>query len=587
MPLKKTIPFLLAFGLSLLAAGPATAQGYLHASGDTIVDGSNRPVLLRGMGLGGWMLQEPYMLGISGGPVNQQEFRARLEGLVGKERTDAFYEAWLQQFITRADIDSLAAWGFNSVRLPMHYNLFTLPVEQEPVRGRNTWIQKGFTLTDSLLRWCSANKMYLILDLHAAPGGQGADLPIADRDSSQPSLWQSRAAQDKTVALWKKLAARYAREPWIGAYDLVNEPNWNFTNPADSHGCNDTTNAGLRPFYMRLTKAVRSVDRNHLIIIEGNCWGNNYLGVLPPWDANMALSFHKYWNDNNDGALAGISELRKRYNIPLWMGESGENSNAWFRDAVALLERHRIGWAWWPLKKMGMNNPFEIRNNDDFRALQSWLKGQGPKPSADAAFRGLMQLARDSRSDRVQLHPDVLDALFRQVDSRETRPFRPQVVDSEPLVWAVHFDMGRNGEAYFARDSGNYWVSTGKRTEWNRGWAFRNDPVDILPCTDSNSMGYAVAGLGSSEWLQYTVEVQTAGTYTLQLRVLPEGGAPLLWVNGQAVPLSGPSGSGWQDSRSEPVQLPAGRNRIRIGSAGDVLALNYVRFVALPENGSH
>ncbi|RYY58173.1 MAG: hypothetical protein EOO12_17410, partial [Chitinophagaceae bacterium] len=163
----------------------------------------------------------------------------------------------------------------------------------------------------------------LILDLHAAPGGQGNDLPISDRDSSRAPLWQDSAAQNKTVALWTRLAERYVREPWIGAYDLINEPNWNFSNPQDRNGCNDSSNAPLRAFYMRLTEAVRRVDTNHLVIIEGNCWGNNYRGVLPPWDGNMALSFHKYWNDNNDGAIAGIADLRKRYGIPVWMGESG------------------------------------------------------------------------------------------------------------------------------------------------------------------------------------------------------------------------------------------------------------------------
>ncbi|RYY65807.1 MAG: glycosyl hydrolase family 5, partial [Chitinophagaceae bacterium] len=142
----RTIRSLIACTIALLGAVNGSAQGFLHAQGDRLANGSGRPVLLRGMGLGGWMLQEPYMLQLSGGPVNQQEIRQRLERLVGSERTKAFYDAWLDGFVTRADIDSLAAWGFNSVRLPMHYNLFTLPVEREPVKGRNTWLSKGFTL---------------------------------------------------------------------------------------------------------------------------------------------------------------------------------------------------------------------------------------------------------------------------------------------------------------------------------------------------------------------------------------------------------------------------------------------------------
>ena len=73
------------------------------------------------------------------------------------------------------------------IRLPMHYNLYTLPVDKEPVAGENTWLDKGFAITDSLLAWCKANHMYLILDLHAAPGGQGNDINISDRDTTQTS----------------------------------------------------------------------------------------------------------------------------------------------------------------------------------------------------------------------------------------------------------------------------------------------------------------------------------------------------------------------------------------------------------------
>ena len=68
--------------------------------------------------------------------------------------------------------------------------------------------------------------MYVILDLHAAPGGQGMDQGISDYDPSKPSLWESEANRDKTVALWQRIAAYYAEEPWIAGYDLINETNW-------------------------------------------------------------------------------------------------------------------------------------------------------------------------------------------------------------------------------------------------------------------------------------------------------------------------------------------------------------------------
>ena len=194
-------------------------QGFLKTEGKKIVDDENNEVILRGMGLGGWMLMEGYMMQSSDVADTQHEFRNRLVDLMGEEKTDQFFDAWLANHATRADVDSLAKWGFNSIRLPMHYNLFTLPIEDEPVSGQNTWLDKGFVMVDSLLQWCESNNMYLILDLHAAPGGQGYNAAICDYDPTKPSLWESQENKDKTVALWGKLAERYKDEPWIGGYD--------------------------------------------------------------------------------------------------------------------------------------------------------------------------------------------------------------------------------------------------------------------------------------------------------------------------------------------------------------------------------
>jgi aryl-phospho-beta-D-glucosidase BglC (GH1 family) len=180
--------FLCSFFCLLLTRQGAT-QGFLKAAGQNIIDAGGKPIILRGMGLGGWMLQEPYMLQLSGAAVNQTDIKAKITDIIGVENTATFYNAWLNNHCTKADIDSMKAWGFNSVRLPMHYNLYTLPLEQEPVPGKQTWLTKGFEMTDSLLSWCKANELYLILDLHAAPGGQGADNAISDRDSTKPSLW--------------------------------------------------------------------------------------------------------------------------------------------------------------------------------------------------------------------------------------------------------------------------------------------------------------------------------------------------------------------------------------------------------------
>ena len=141
----------------------------------------------------------------------------------------------------------------------MHYNLFTLPIEEEPIPGEQTWLDKGFELTDSVISWCAQNEMYVILDLHAAPGGQGQDAAISDYDPTKPSLWESKDNRDKMVALWKKIAERYADEQWVAGYDLLNEPNWELPG-----------NVLLRELYEEATDSIRTVDTTHMLIIEGN-----------------------------------------------------------------------------------------------------------------------------------------------------------------------------------------------------------------------------------------------------------------------------------------------------------------------------
>src|SRR5690606_30951054 len=328
----------------------AYGQNFLRTDGQKIVDGKGKNVLLRGLGLGGWMVQEGYMLqtGAFAGP--QHVIKQKITDLIGEKNTAEFYEAYLANGITKRDIDSLKAWGFNSVRLPMHYNLYTPPIEEEK-DGQITWIDKGFEMTDKLLEWCAENEMYLILDLHAAPGGQGHDANISDYDSSKPSLWESDANKKKMIALWEKLAYRYKDEPWIGAYDIINEPNWNFTG-TNKNGCDETSNAPLRALMVDVTEAIRAIDKNHIIIIEGNCWGNNYNGIFPLWDENMVLSFHKYWNYNTLESIQKMLDYRQKYNVPIWLGESGENSNVWFKDVLTLMETNNIGWAFWPMKKV-------------------------------------------------------------------------------------------------------------------------------------------------------------------------------------------------------------------------------------------
>lgn len=573
----KNVFLILSFFISL----SIFSQGYLHRNGQKIEDGNGKNIVLRGLGLGGWMVQEGYMLKTDASAGPQHIIKQKITDLIGAKSTEEFYKAYKSNGITKRDIDSLAAWGFNSIRLPMHYNLYTLPIEQEKSSGQNTWLEEGFKMTDDVLNWCEANKIYLILDLHAAPGGQGKDANISDYDATKPSLWESTINQDKMVALWEKLALRYKDNPWIGGYDIINEPNWNFTG-TNQNGCDEMSNAPLRALQVRITKAIREVDKNHLIFIEGNCWGNNYNGIFPLWDDNMALSFHKYWNPNDLASIQKFLDYRIQYNVPIWLGETGENSNVWFKEVITLMESNNIGWAFWPMKKIdNIAGVTSVTITPEYIQLLDYWKNNGTKPSEIFAKSALMQMAENYKMENLVIKKDVIDAMFRQVQTTDTKAFKKHVLPGK--VFATEYDLGQNGQAYFDNDIVNH--DGTKFTKWNQGGVMRNDGVDIQSCNDAITNGFNVSFIGDKEWLQYTFDLDSDKQFDVDIRysnAMTGGKLYLADEKGKisktiVIPFS-KEANVWKTLSLKNVILKQGTNKVKVHFEKGNFDLNYLEF---------
>lgn len=560
----KKLRVLLVFSFALMFLQNTNGQGYLRVKGTKIENDSNKDFILRGMGFGGWMLQEGYMfhLGFLG---QQYKIREKITQLIGKKQADIFYDKWLKLHTQKADIDSMASWGFNSIRLPMHYGLFTLPVKDEPVAGRNTWLPTGFNMVDSLLKWCKQDHIYLILDLHAAPGGEGNDFPIADRHPGEPSLWESKANQDKTVALWRKLAERYKDEPNIGGFDILNETNWGFDNPKDLHGINEQKNVPLRNLFIRITKAIRLLDKKHIIFLEGNGFANNYNGMFPLWDNNLVISFHKYGNFAKKETIQKYLDYRDKYHVPLWLGESGENSNTWYTNNIRVVEDNDIGWSWWQLKKMGVNQPLEIKEPKDYEMFVQYCKDSLQLDSA----KGQQILNEFLNNIQIQnniWHKDVTGAMFRQVYSTVTLPFKPNIISENTTIYAVDYDLGRNGFAYNDMDTCNYRYTPGVHSEGNRGHTYRNDGVDIKKDEKGNPVVFSIE---NGEWLLYTTNVKESRDYRLSFLTSGSVGVIDVYDNGNllAKDISVPASQNENDfiqSKAVKVHLNEGVNKIKI-----------------------
>jgi hypothetical protein len=107
--------------------------------------------------------------------------------------------------------------------------------------------------------------------------------------------------------------------------------------------------------------------------------------------------------------------MRDQYNVPLWMGESGENSNQWYREAVKLLENNKIGWAWWTWKKMESGSGvYSIKAPDGYDQLRNYWENGGQKPDTAFAFNVMMQVAENARIENCLLNGEVIRALMQQ-----------------------------------------------------------------------------------------------------------------------------------------------------------------------------
>ncbi len=545
-----------------------TAQGFLRAEGAEIVN-DDGPVLLRGIGLGGWLVPEGYMLNSTAVANSPTEIKNAIIDLIGETETDAFFERYRSNFITERDIDSIAAWGFNSIRLPLHYELLI------PRDNPRQYLESGFAIIDSLLKWCERKQIYLILDLHAAPGGQN-DEAISDYDSNYPSLWESEENKQRTIALWGEIAKRYFNKQWIGGYDLLNEPKWDL----------GADNAPLRELFIRITDTIRTVDTNHIIFIEGNWFATSFTGLTPPWDNNLVYSFHKYWNENNVSSINYILSIRSQYDVPIWLGESGENSNSWFTDLIKLTEENNIGWSLWTIKKFsGINSLMNVKISPQYQAILNYWNGIAPKPSQLFSIVALQTMTDALKIENCKINYDVLDAVFRQPYDDTPRKFIVNIIPG--FIFAPDYDLGRRGITYQDNDYQNIGGSS-----WNNGWQYRNDGVDIELCSDMFSNSYNVGWIDNGEWMKYTFTAEETGEYNIILRFasLGGGGKLLIWIDGTQVGdlIQLGNTNGWQNwadfLAAENVTISAGDHELMIQTLIGGFNLNYYQFDLITSN---
>lgn len=391
-------------------AEPAAGEppAFVRVEGGRILDPQGRELAIKGIGLGNWLLPEGYMFrfGRTASPRMIYELTSQLLGPAESRR---FWREFRENYVTRRDLQFLRDAGFNTVRVAIDYRILT------PEDHPGIWLEEGFALLDRLVADCRDLGLFVILDMHGAPGGQNGE--NIDNGWAFPWLFESEESQTRTAEVWKRLAERYRDEPAVLGYELLNEPIPHFPEYA-------YLNERLEPVYRRITAAIREVDPDHIIILGGAQWNTNFEVFGPPFAENLVYAFHRYWEDVTPQLIEPYVAFRERYNVPVFMSESGENTDEWIRQFRELLENQDIGWCFWPYKKLGRPScvvtipepeGWELIRQFAEREERGYEAVRRARPDLGQARQVLLQFLENIRFENCRPNPGYLQALGLRV----------------------------------------------------------------------------------------------------------------------------------------------------------------------------
>jgi endoglucanase len=515
----------LVCGLAAASAAHAAGSGsYFRTSGQQILDTNGAAFLMRGMGLNGWLTPEAYQLQLNQVHKrhlgNASDIEQQVLNLLGTNVADAqaFWALYRTNYVTMSDLAMFKSNGLNTIRLPFNYRLLT------PSNQPGVYRNEGFQMLSNIVDWCRSNNIGVILDLHCAPGGQSGDTPADPEytywayntnlnnwyEHGVACLWETNAAaiaatgrdpvtnRWRTIELWREIAKRFKDERQIIGYELLNEP---FL-PAGVHW------PALRELLTNITAAIRSEDTNHIVFVEGNYYSGTFEGLFPAWDSNMVYMFHRYWSTATTANISTFIGARTSNNVPIVMGETGENSNPWFYQFKNVLESNNIGWCWWGWKKVdSVAGAYSAQVTTNYQYVINGFRDTFI--DAGTVRKGLMEMATNLVTSRCHYEPGYFPALrnpnFDVYRTPYTNLYAPGFVP------ASDYDVGDQGTAY--SDTRYKQEDGAGGAAWNSGWKYRNDGVDIYTTTSRLGNGYKIGGIAAGEYVRYTLIVPTGGTF--------------------------------------------------------------------------
>ena len=298
--------------------GAITDEDMLHTKGKKIYNKRGEEVILRGVNLGTWLIQESWMTPIENSDDNISTLNTLTERF-GVEKAYELINIYEDNWITEYDLDKIVELGFNCVRVPFWFRNFYYDDKGTKILDENgEW---DFSRLDWVVSECSKRGLYVILDLHGAPGYQNnKDHCGKIGDSGLFKLTkQAEEWRKLTIELWVAIAKRFSGNPAVAMYDLLNEPN------CDVSSYLQKNNLVTISVYNRLYKAIREVDKDHIMTMEG-IW-RLYNLPAPCSSAGLTLSISFISMTQATSCTAFSSSLQS--SIPTMFRSMSASSSPW------------------------------------------------------------------------------------------------------------------------------------------------------------------------------------------------------------------------------------------------------------------
>jgi hypothetical protein len=243
------------------------------------------------------------------------------------------------------DAAANAAQGANSVRLPLRWwgDYKTSDIDSRDPSAPGHIDPSHLAELDKDIAWATGQHLWVVLFVDSNYG-QGAG-------GRTDNFWTDPAMKQQFVEVWQFLAKRYRDKPYIGAYELLPEPN--------PPGVGD---AAVKEFYDSMIAAVRAVDQRTPVVVGPN---KDYdlkrlTAAHTTVDKNVIYTGDYFIFDNALNRMPDIVGFEKQFDAPVWINQVGipsgnADSQAKARSVLGALNADGVGWAWWTYRISSTN----------------------------------------------------------------------------------------------------------------------------------------------------------------------------------------------------------------------------------------